>query len=133
MPFENGEVATDQFQEASAAIGDMHLSDPVSKIINTALRKELIAGGFTIEPGASLVIEADVVRFLYDWIGFVEVDFYLDIDFKLIKNGSPILIHRSSSHQKAPKTTAQDAEAIRAAISECIDDFFMDAHEKKLM
>lgn len=133
IPAEHGDVEPDQFQEASAALGDMHTSEPVADLIKNALRKELIAGGFSVEPGSKTVIEADVSRFLYDWIGFVEVDFYMDIEFRMKKDGVLVFAYKASAHQKAPKTMVQDTEAIRASISKCIDDFFLEAHSKRLL
>jgi len=131
LPFDQGEVDANQFQKAPGAIGDSYTSEPIPKLIKTALHKELIAGGFSVEPNAEIVIEAAVTRFLYDWLGFSEVDFYLDIDFKILKDGTLLFTHKTSAHKKAPKTVmAQRTETIRAAISNCIDDFFLEAHSK---
>jgi hypothetical protein len=132
IPADKGQVKPAEFQKAGAALGSMSISEPVVDLMRTALRKELIASGFSVEPDSPITIEGDVQRFLYDWIGFLEVDFYLNIDFRVIKGGRVILSYKASSHQKAPKTMAQDTEAIKAAISRCIDDLFLEARSKKI-
>ncbi|VFQ45801.1 YajG family lipoprotein [Desulfoluna butyratoxydans] len=132
IPYEQGKVAENQFQQAEGSLGFIYLSDPVTDLIKTAVRKELIAGGFTVDDNSDFVIEADVTKFLYDWIGFVEVDFYLNINFQIRnKSGEVLFAHNTAAHQKAPKTMAQDTEAVRAAISKCIDEFFLEAHSKQ--
>lgn len=129
LPAERGAVAPDQFQKASAAIGVIHLSEPAAELIRTALRKELVAAGLSVSQGTSPIIEGDIQRFLYDWIGFVEVDFYLDIDFRIVRNGKVAFAYNARAHKRAPKSAAQaqDSEAIRSSISQCIDDFFLAA------
>ncbi len=128
LPAERGLVAPDQFQKASATIGVIHMSDPAADLMRTAVLKELVAAGFAVG-GASPVIEGDIERFLYDWIGFVEVDFYLDVTFRIVRDGRVFFTYKASAHKRAPKTAsqAQDPEAIRSAISQCINDFFLAA------
>ena len=63
----------------------------------------------------------------------VEVDFYLDITFRISRRGLVVYTHQSSSHQRAPKTMTQDTEAIRSAISKCIDDFLLSARSRRLL
>jgi hypothetical protein len=132
IPAEQGAVNPNEFQKATAALGQIYLSEPVSDLIRNAMRKELIMSGFTVEPESKLIIEADIKRFLYDWIGFVEVDFYLDATFRILREKELLLTYEASSHQKAPKTMIHDTEAIRAAISKCFDDFFLAARLKKV-
>jgi uncharacterized lipoprotein YajG len=132
IPADKGQVKPAEFQKVGAAIGSISISEPVVDLMRSALRKELIASGFSVEPDAPITIEGDIHRFLYDWIGLLEVDFYLDIDFRVIKNGQVVLTYKANSHQKAPKTMAQDTEAIKAAISRCIDDLFLEARSKKI-
>lgn len=132
-PADQKKVDSDEFQKATGAIGYIHISQPVPELFRTALRKELVSGGYSVEKDAPVEITGDVTRFLYDWIGVVEVDFYVDVTFRLKKNGQEVLVYKASSHQKAPKTMAQDTEAVRAAISECIDQFFMEARSRKLL
>ncbi len=133
IPAEQGIVEQNEFQKAPAALGYIYLSEPVCDVIRNALRKELVMSGFTVEPGANLTIEADVTRFLYDWIGFVEVDFYLDTTFRIYREKELLLKYDASSHQKAPKTVSQNPEAIRAAISKSFDDFLLEARSKKIL
>jgi uncharacterized lipoprotein YajG len=133
VPADQGSVGPDEFQKATGALGNIHLSQPVPDLFRTAVRKELVAGGYSVEPGAAVEVSGNVTRFLYDWIGIIEVDFYLDVTFTLRKNGETVLIYNTSSHQKAPKTMMQDTEAVRAAISDSIDQFFMEARSKKLL
>ena len=131
IPAEKRLVAPNQFQSADFAIGEIYTSEPVTALIRNAVRKELVAAGFSTEPGAPLTINGEITKFLYDWIGYVEVDFYLDITFHVLRNGNEIMVYNASSHQSAPKTMTQDTEAVRAAISKCIDDFFLEARSKK--
>jgi len=135
VPADQGRVTQDQFQQASKSIGTMHTTKPVAELIQVALTKHLIAAGYSPETDGALRIEGDVQRFLYDWVGFSEVDFYLDIDFRIIRDGVCVLEYKTSSHQKAPKTgsMAQDPEALRAAIAECFDDFLLAARRKKVL
>lgn len=132
LPAEKGEVEPNEFQKADAALGYIYLSEPVADIMRNAMRKELVMSGFTVESGSNLIIEADIERFLYDWIGFIEVDFYLDTTFRILRDKELLLKYKSSSHQKAPKTMNQDTEAVRAAISQCFDNFLLEARTKKI-
>lgn len=79
------------------------------------------------------MISGEVTRFYYDWLGFIEVDFEVRIKFVISKNDSPVFEHTSYSHQKVPKTMAQDPEAIRAALLSCIDEFFMQARKNAVL
>lgn len=132
LPAEKGEVEPNEFQKAPSAIGTIYLSEPVIDILRSAMRKELILSGFAVEPGSDLIIEADIKRFLYDWVGFVEVDFYLDTTFRVLRGKELLLTYDASSHQKAPKMMTLDSEAVRAAIAKCFDDFFLEARSKKV-
>jgi hypothetical protein len=132
LPAERGEVELSEFQKAPAAIGAVYLSEPVTDILRNAMRKELVLSGFTVETGADIIIEADIKRFLYDWIGFSEVDFYLDTTFRVFRGKELLIAYDASSHQKAPKTMTLDSEAVRAAISKCFDEFFLEARSKKI-
>jgi hypothetical protein len=133
VPADEGKMAPNEFQKACAGIGKVSLSQPVSELIQTSLRKELIVSGFDVDASAPLVIEGDIERFKYDWIGIVEVDFYLDITFRIYSAESCVLTFRASSHQKAPKTMNQDTEAIRAAISQCFSDMLLEARAKRIL
>ena len=78
-----------------------------------------MAAGLSVSQGTSPIIEGDIQRFLYDWIGFVEVDFYLDIDFRIVRNGKVAFAYNARrAHKRAPKSAAQaqDSEAIRSTI-----------------
>lgn len=132
LPAEKGEVASNEFQKASGAMGYIYLSEPIPDIIRNAMRKEFVMSGFTVEPGSNLTIEADINRFLYDWIGFVEVDYYLDVTFRVLQGKELLLTYAASSHQKTPKMVDQIPEAIKALISKCFDDFFLEARAKKI-
>lgn len=133
LPAEKGEVKPNEFQKANAALGYIYLSEPVADIVRNAMRKELVMSGFTVESGSNLTIEADIEGFLYDWLGFVEVDFYLNVTFRILRDKELLLTYKSSSHQKAPKTMNQDTEAVRAAISQCFDNFLLEARSKKIL
>ena len=133
IPSENGEVKPNQFQKNSASIGEIHTGTDIASFVETSLKKELSYSGFKLGGPNPLVISGNVTRFYYDWIGFTEVDFEVRIDFTVTKDGVEVFKHTVFSHQKAPKTMAQDPEAIRAALSSCIDDFFTQARAKSIL
>jgi hypothetical protein len=135
IPSEKGLVASDQFQKASGAIGEMHTPKPVSELIKAALTKHLVAAGFSNDVAGGLVVDGEIQKFLYDWIGFSEVNFYLDIDFRIKSGDSVIFEYKARAHQKAPKTAAmaQDPEAVKAAIAECFDSLLSEARAKKVL
>ncbi len=133
VPAENGQVAQNEFQKNALGVGKIYLSKDIASLIETALKKELVLSGFEVQHRSNFVIEADINRFYYDWIGLLEVDFELEIVFRLKENGRVIFEHNTFSHQKAPKTMATDTEAVRASISDCIDDFMLEARHRNII
>lgn len=132
LPAEAGEVSHNQFQKA-VSIGQMYLNDDVENIIEKALKKELAYAGFNIDDESNTRIDADVTRFYYDWTGFFEVDFEVGVTFYLSRNGELEMKHESFSHIKAPKALNSEPEAVRSAISECIDDFLSEANQRNFL
>jgi uncharacterized lipoprotein YajG len=133
IPSENREVAANQFQKNPSSIGQIYTGTDIAIFVHSALKKELAYSGFKLDGPDPFVISGDVTRFYYDWLGFTEVDFEVKIDFKVSKNGEQVFEYTAFSHQKAPKTMAQDPEAIRAALSSCIDDFLTQARAKSIL
>lgn len=133
VPAENGEVEPNQFQKNSASIGEIYTGTGIATFVETSLKKELSYSGFKLDGPNPLEISGDVTRFYYDWLGFTEVDFEIKIDFSIAKDGVEVFKYTALSHQKAPKTMAQDPEAIRAALSACIDDFLTQARAKGVL
>lgn len=133
LPAEQGAVAQDQFQEASAPVGGIHLSEPAADLIRTAVRKELVAAGFSVDQNSSPVIEGDIERLMFDYISFAQLEFYLDINFRIVRGGKVTFAYRARAHKSGSKSAAQaqDSEAVRSTISECIDDFFLAARAKR--
>lgn len=133
IPAEEKKVSKNQFQKATPSIGQMYVNNDVKSIVEMAVRKELAYAGYNVDTDSSTRIDADITRFYYDWVGFSEVDFEVGITFYLKKNGNLELKHDSFSHIKAPKTLTNDPEAVRSAISQCIDDFLFEAKERALL
>ncbi len=123
-PAQRGEVKQNEFQRAKLAIGQLYISENVGDLIQTSLKKELIASGVKINNGSSVKITGTVEKFLFDWIGYVEVDFYLDVRYVITKNGKKVFDDVISTHQAAPKTTLNDPEMVRQAINKNITKLF---------
>ncbi len=125
LPADTGSVKPNQFQKNSSSIGEKFTNQDVALIIKSALQKELAYAGYSSSGADALRIDVDVTRFYVDWLGFSNVDFDVGIAFRVSRSGKVFFQHSSFAHQIAPKTESmsQQPEAIRAAISACIDDF----------
>jgi len=132
IPAMNGKVKENEMQKATGAIGAIYTTAPIAEIVKTSFQKELLSAGFSIEDAAKLNIDINVDRFLYDWIGFVEVDFYIDMTFTVSKNGIEVFKYMSKAHQAAPKTMTSDSEAIKSAMSVAFSDFLLAARKQKV-
>ena len=132
-PYERNEVKANQFQSATAAIGATYLSENVSDLIEQSLNKELLAAGFSTEPTTKLKISGTVDKLLFDWIGFVEMDMYLDVTYTISKNGNPLVTKKVSSHKALPKMPGYDSEAIRSTIADNISKLLLDLRKDKLL
>ncbi|WP_314295920.1 hypothetical protein [Acinetobacter schindleri] len=134
LPAEKGLVKSNEFQKPSAAIGTMYMSDKADVLLKSSLTKELIAAGFNPNQNADVQISGDIQRFEYNWIGFVEVDFYLDVDYSVTKNGEQIYKNTIKTHKASPKAMGNtDSEAVRSAISSNISDLMQDLRSKKVL
>lgn len=134
IPAARGLVESNEFQKASSAIGTMYMSDKADALLKSSLTKELIAAGFDPSDNADIKISGDIQQFKYDWIGFVEVDFYLDVDYTVIKNSQVIYKNTVKTHKASPKAMgATDSEAVRSAISSNIGDLLQDLRAKKIL
>ncbi|AKJ42724.1 hypothetical protein [Pragia fontium] len=133
IPADMGKVKQNEMQKAGGAIGNLYTTESISDIVKKAFRKELVSSGFTVSQSSNIVIDANIDKFLYDWVGFVEVDFYINMTFKVIKDGQVVMEYSSKSHQAAPKTTIQDTEAIRSALSNVFDEFLLEARNRKVL
>lgn len=132
-PYERKEVKANQFQSATAAIGAMYLSENVSDLMEQSLNKELLASGFSTGPTNNLKISGTVDKLLFDWIGFVEMDMYLDVTYNISKNGNLIGTKKISSHKALPKMPGYDSEAIRATIADNISKLLLEMRKEKLL
>jgi len=135
VPANEGKVQINQFQKNPSAIGQIYVSPDVPALIKSALKKELAYSGYRIEETSKILISGDIDKFYYDWVGFTEVDFEVGITFHIKDNDQLIFDLKTLSHQKAPKTPAmaQDTEAVKAAIADCIEQFLMAAKTRKVL
>lgn len=133
QPFTDKKVKANETQKARGAIGTIYISGDISDIVKKSFQKELTAAGYDLNELANLQINLTINKFLYDWIGFVEVDFYIDITYTVVKNGSEIMKFVSTEHQAAPKTMTADSEAIRAALSSSFNNFLVEARKNKIL
>lgn len=133
QPFINGKVKANEIQKAKGAIGTVYTSVNVDTLVRESFKKELIAAGYDLNNLPNLQINLTIDKFLYDWIGFVEVDFYLDITYTITKNGVEIMRFSTQEHQLAPKTMTSDSEAIKAAMSSSFTHFLLEARRNKIL
>lgn len=133
-PAQQGLVKKNEFQKPSAAIGTMYMSDNADALLKSSLTKELIAAGFNPNDNAEITINGDIKQFLYDWIGFVEVDFYLDVEYTVTKNDQVIYKKLIKTHKASPKAMGgTDSEAVRSAISTNIGELLQDLKTQKII
>ncbi|WP_368561477.1 hypothetical protein [Acinetobacter baumannii] len=133
-PAQQGLVKKNEFQKPSAAIGTMYMSDNADVLLKSSLTKELIAAGFNPKENAELKISGDIQQFLYDWIGFIEVDFYLDVEYTVTKNDQVIYKKLIKTHKASPKAMGgTDSEAVRSAISTNIGELLQDLKSQKII
>lgn len=134
IPAQKGLVKKNEFQKPSAAIGTMYMSDNADALLKSSLTKELIAAGFNPNDNAEITINGDIKQFLYDWIGFVEVDFYLDVEYTVTKNDQVIYKKIIKTHKASPKAMGgTDSEAVRSAISTNIGELLQDLKSQKII
>jgi len=133
QPFIDKKVKANEIQKAKGAIGTVYASENINDIVKKSFQKELIAAGYDLDNLANLQINLTIDKFLYDWIGFVEVDFYVDITYVVIKDGIEVMKFVTTEHQAAPKTMVSDSEAIRAAMSSSFNNFFIEARKNKIL
>lgn len=133
IPAIKGKIKENEFQKATGAIGSIYTTIPISSIIKNSFQKELLAAGFSVEDFADLNIDINIDKFLYDWRGIVEVDFYLDMTFTVTKNGINVFTYTSKTHQAAPKTMNSDSEAIKSVISAAFSDFLLSARKNHIL
>lgn len=132
-PAERGEVRQNQFQSAQMSMGSMYLAENVSDLLKQSLRKELIAAGFDPDGTTDIQISGVVEKFLYDWIGFVEMDMYLDVKYTVTRNGNIIHEQTIRSHKALPKAPGYDSEAIRTTISDNLTKLMLELRAKKII
>lgn len=132
-PSLQGKVKDNETQKATGAIGNIYTTTPISEIVKKSFQKELISAGFSINDLSETVIDITVDKFLYDWVGVVEVDFYIDLTFVVKKRGEKIMKYSVKSHQAAPKTMHMDSEAIKAALSSAFSEFLLEARSRKVL
>ena len=133
-PADTGLVKANEFQKPSAALGTMYMSEDADKLLKSSLTKELIAAGYNPNSDASTQISGEIQRFEYNWIGFVEVDFYLDVDYSVKVDGQEKYQKTIRTHKASPKAMGgTDSEAVRSAISTNIGELLQDLKSKKIL
>ncbi|MDO5639728.1 MAG: hypothetical protein Q4G28_07645 [Neisseria sp.] len=133
-PAQRGEVKPNQFQPSpGGALGSMYLSETVDELLKDALVKELIAAGFNPEDTSGLQITGTVDRFIYDWVGFVEMDMYMDVSYTVKKGDEVVYQGVKKTHKALPKAVGYDSVAVNSVLSDNISQLLRDLRSKKLI
>ena len=132
-PAERGEVAANQFQSVSGALGEVYTDESVPDLIKHSLQKELVAAGFDPEGPDGVVINAQVEKFLFDWTGFSEMDLYLDVRYTVMKDGQTVYDSIVRTHKALPKAMGAESEGVRTTISSNIAELLMALRAKQII
>lgn len=134
MPAQRGDVQANQFQPSpNGALGAMYLSENVDELLKDALVKELIAAGFNPEDASGLQITGTVDRFIYDWVGFVEMDMYMDVSYTVTRGNEVVYQAVKKTHKALPKAPGYDSIAVNSVLSDNINQLLRDLRSKQLI
>src|SRR5260221_9673693 len=114
-------------------IGAIYLSEDIASLFTDAVRKELQFSGYTLDRGASLTLGGVIDRFSYDWVGLLTQRVDVAVSFQVRRGGEVVYSRNLSSHKEAPKTPGYETEAIKSAMSDCIQQFLEDAHNRRAL
>lgn len=134
IPADNKIVKSNEFQKAPLAMGTMYMPENANTLLKNSIKKELIAAGFDQSEDASLKISGDIDKFEYDWVGVMEVNFYLDVSYKVTDGGKTVYEKTIKTHKASPKVLGStDSEAVRSTISDNITELLQDLRSKKIL
>ncbi|MCX5825242.1 MAG: hypothetical protein NTY86_17545 [Deltaproteobacteria bacterium] len=125
-----GNVAPNQPEKNPSGIGDIYLSDEIETLFTDAVRKELRFSGYKLTEGVPISISGTIDRFYFDWVGFSTQSIDIVVTFRVGQDGINIFSQTITSHKEAPKAPGYETEAIKSAISECIQRFLQEAQGK---
>lgn len=142
----SGAVAVDQFVYAAArdgkfpanqpeerGLGTILLGQDISSLFSDAVRKELRFSGYDLSTGASVTVGGVIDRFSYDWVGLATQRVDVSVSFKVHRAGKEVYSRTITSHKEIPKAPGYETEAIKSAMSDCIQQFLGDAHAKHVL
>lgn len=121
-----------QNEPEEKGLGTIYLSPDIPTLISDAVRKELRLSGYELDTNASNVIGGVIENFSYDWVGLSTQSIDIKINFQVDSNGRR-LSKIISSHKEAPKAPGYETEAIKAAISDCIQRFLNEVHKERIL
>ena len=142
----SGSIAVNQFVYAAArdgklppnqpeehGIGTILLSQDIATLFSDAVRKELRFSGYDLSTSASVTIGGIIDRFSYDWVGFSTQSVDVSVVFQVHRAGKEVYLRKITSHKEMPKAPGYETEAIKSAISDCIQQFLADTHTKHIL
>lgn len=125
-----GIVASNQPEKNPSGLGDIYISEDIETLFTDAVQKEMRFSGYKLAESAPMSISGNIDRFYYDWVGFSTVSVDVVVSFRVGKDSKSIFADTISSHKEAPKAASYETEAIKSAISECIQRFLQEAQRK---
>ncbi|MDP2156312.1 MAG: hypothetical protein Q8K68_01215, partial [Nitrospirota bacterium] len=128
-----GNIAPNQPEKNPAGMGDIYLSDDIETLFTDAVRKELRFSGYKLAESVPISIAGTIDRFYYDWVGLLTVSVDIVVTFRVGQEGKVIFSQTYTSHKEAPKEPGYEIEAIKSAISECIQYFLQEAVAKGIL
>lgn len=142
----SGSVAVEQFiytaarngkfppnQPEERGIGTIYLSEDIASLFTDAVRKELRFSGYGLAANANSTIHGTIDRFSYNWVGFTLQKIDVAVTFEVRRGGKVLYSRAIASHKEAPKAPGYETEAIKSAMSDCIQHFIEDAHSKGVL
>jgi hypothetical protein len=128
-----GSVPPNQPEKNPSGLGNIYLAEDIETVFTDAVKKELRFSGYNLAENVPVSISGTIDRFYYDWVGFSTQSVDLVVTFKIGKGGQCVFSQGISSHKEAPKAPGYETEAIKSAISECIQRFLQEAQGKGVL
>lgn len=129
----NGNVAPNEPEKNPSGIGIIYLSDDIETLFTDAVRKELRFSGYKLAAGVPIAISGTIDRFYYDWVGLLTQSIDIVVTFRVGQDSKGIFSQTITSHKEAPKAPGYETEAIKSAMSECIQRFLQEAKDKGVL
>lgn len=114
-------------------MGTIYLDRDIALIFTDAVKKELNLSGYTLNTTHGIIIEGNIDRFLFDWVGFSTQDIEIVATFKIILNNKPIYTRKITSKKEVPKVEGMEIEGMKSVIHDSINIFIEDAKQKQLL